>query len=96
MKVVHETEDPCPPISAGLSKTRPDAGALATVCGIVVDSGVRELALLLGEPAGLEGAVGQEEEGENGDEDGDGSLDDEEPALEKVSQLLFKKPPPLV
>lgn len=88
MEVVHKTEDPRPPISAGLSKTRPDAGTLAAVCGIVVDSGVCELPLLLGEPAGLKGAVGQEEEGEKGDEDGDGSLDDEEPTLEKVS-LLF-------
>jgi hypothetical protein len=36
--------------------------------------------LLLGQPAGVLGEVGQQEEGDEGDDDGDEALEDEEPA----------------
>ncbi|GJC77432.1 hypothetical protein ColLi_00270 [Colletotrichum liriopes] len=79
MKVVHKTEDPGAPVTAGLAETLPNARGFATISGIVVDSGVGELAFLFGQPAGFEGAVGQEEESEEGDENGYCALDDEEP-----------------
>jgi hypothetical protein len=62
-----------------LAEADPDTGCFLALCGVGGDAVVGELALSLAEPAGLEWVVGEEKEGEEGDTDREGSLDDEEP-----------------
>ena len=79
MGVVHEAEGPSAPVGESLAETDPDAGALLALGGVGRDAVVGELSLLWSEPAGLQGMVGEEEEGEYRDQDRNGALDDEEP-----------------
>jgi hypothetical protein len=79
VEVVGGNEGPQVPVSDCLAETLPDGSALAPVGAVLLNTGVGELTLLGGEPAGREGVVGKEVEGEDGGQDGQGTLDDEEP-----------------
>ena len=77
--VSHEGEDPDHGVLGGLAETSPDRGVLALSYGIDGHAGYGEVALLLGEPPGVVREVGEEEEAEDGDDEGDDTLEDEEP-----------------
>jgi hypothetical protein len=62
-----------------LTEANPDAGRFLALSGVGSDAIVGKLSLLLAKPAGLERVVGEQEEGEEGDADREGALDDEEP-----------------
>lgn len=81
MEVVHQAEDPSAPVRSSLAETCPDRRALATTGSITADTVMSQLAFLGSKPSRLEGAVGEGEETEDGDTDGNGALDDEEPAF---------------
>lgn len=79
MEVVGGNEGPQVPIGNCLTKTLPDGSALTSVGAVLLNAGVGELTLLGSEPAGGEGVVGKEVEGEDGGQDGKSTLNDEEP-----------------
>lgn len=81
MEVVHQAEDPSAPVRSSLAETSPNRGTLATAGSIAADTVMSQLAFLGGKPSRLEGAVGEGEETEDGDADGNGTLDDEEPVF---------------
>ena len=91
MRVVHEAEDPGAPVDEGLFEAVQHAGSFFALSGVRGDAGVGELALLRREPAGVEGVVGEEKERDEGDTDGEGALDDEEPGTESVSKAVARK-----
>lgn len=84
MKVVHKTEDPSAPVRCSLAETSPDRRALATTGSIAADAVMSQLAFFRSKPSCLEGTIGEGEEAENGDADGEGALDDEEPRFLNV------------
>lgn len=81
MEVLHQHEKPGPLVPAGLLQTLPGRGLAAVVGDLVLlHAGDSHLPLALVEPSGVSGGAGQDEETEDGDESGGGTLDDEEPA----------------
>lgn len=79
MGVIHQAENPGAPVSKGLTEANPDAGRFLALSGVGGDAVVGKPSLLLAKPAGLERVVGEQKEGEEGDDNGEGALDDEEP-----------------
>jgi len=77
---LREAEEPDAVVGDGLLEPLDRAEFFRPVDLVALEAVVGELALLLGEPAGSERRLGQEGEGAEGDEAGDGALDDEEPA----------------
>lgn len=89
MEVVHQAEDPSAPVGSSLAETSPNRGTLTATGGIAADTIMSQLAFLGSKPSRLERAVGEGEETEDGDADGDGTLDDEEPTFPISDKFKF-------
>lgn len=83
--VVHETKHPDAPVTAGLLKTNPHTGALATSSSVSGDAIVSELPLLRLEPSSLQGTIRESEPGNKSHHDGDCALQNEEPEARLVT-----------
>lgn len=79
MHVHHETEDPGAPVTCRFAQTSPNTCALTATSSIASNSVVSQLSLLRAQPACLERAVREGEEGENSNSDREGALDDKQP-----------------
>lgn len=76
----HQGKQPRAVIGNGLPQPRHRARARPPARDVALDARVRELPLCGREPPCVERRVGQEEDPQHGDEDGDDALDQEEPA----------------
>ena len=80
MDVLHEDEDPDLGVGDGLLQSGPDGSIGLHADRVAEHAVVRELPLLRSQPPRLQRRIGQREASPNGKHQGDGTLDDEEPA----------------
>ena len=80
MKVLGKTEQPDSRVSDGLLETLPGRSLLLNIDSVSEKSGVSKLLLFLVEPLGSERCIGKEWPSTEGNETGNGTLNDEEPS----------------
>lgn len=78
--MLEDDEEPDLGVLGGLDDALPAGGLARVADGVAHRALVGEGALLGREPARRQGLVGQDEEGQERDDEGDGALEDEEPA----------------
>lgn len=79
VEMSHEREEPDDRVRTSLSEANPDAGIsflLNSICG---NATVSEYSFLRGKPSGGQGRVWKAEESDDGNDEGDSSLEDEKP-----------------
>lgn len=85
VEVLHQAEEPSARILASLLEAFPGCSSNLLANSIAADSRDAELTLFGGQPSGLGGVVGEEEESEAGDESGYAAFNDEQPEKMTIS-----------
>lgn len=85
----HERKKPNDWVGASLSETNPDTGIAFLLDSIGGNAAVGEDSFLRGKPSGGQGRVWKTEEPDNGNDEGDCSLEDEQPLPSgQTSQII--------
>lgn len=80
MHVCHGRKEPDHGVFDGLFQALGGGGLALVLDNVELHAADGEITLLLCEPLGVVGEIGQEEEANDGDDESDGTLEDEEPA----------------
>lgn len=87
MRVLHKTKEPGLWILAGLLETIPGRAALLLANCVATNAIDRKLSFVFCQPASDRRIIGKEKKAEDGDQSGDGALDDEEPECTLATSL---------
>jgi hypothetical protein len=85
MHILHEHHQIQPRIAKSLHKSCPDTLGSFQAYSIALDSIMRELALLFGQPACCERHIGKKPNSDNGYSESDDTLNDKQPARKKAA-----------